>query len=68
MPGNGGLGHFEGLCQLHHRRFAKGKPGENGASGGVGECSESGIKVCITYTLYNINYIYNLRVIVKLDF
>src|SRR5258706_16346987 len=40
--GHGGQAHVEGLCELEHRGFPRGKACEDRAPGGVGEGGEGG--------------------------
>src|SRR6185312_1372037 len=43
--GDGGLGHLEWLGKFEDSSFAEGKTGEDGASGGIGEGGEAGVKI-----------------------
>lgn len=45
VPGDRGLGHFEGRCQLHHRGLAHSEPRQNGPPRGVAESGELGVQV-----------------------
>jgi hypothetical protein len=45
VAGDGGLGHLEWLGKFEDSSFAEGKTGKDGASGGIGQGGEAGVKI-----------------------